>query len=115
MIFCLLLFLVPFSLMLSSLIKKIINYILKLSKICKWNNVRIGLQLLLPQIKENIFIILSITYIVVFTLVGYNFQRLLAVNSINYYNKSYLTNIQIMPTDSMLYEEGLNYAGNLMN
>lgn len=69
----------------------------------------IALQLIKPQVKENIFIILTIIFVFIFSFVGNNFLRMIYNNSINYYDKLYLKEILITPEqdiDSINYESG---------
>lgn len=113
MIFCLIAMYILLSMFLAELIQVLLKLILSCSIKLKRNKVRIALQLLLPKIKENIFIILAITSIVLLTLVGSNFQRLLLINNNNYYKKSYLADIKISPVGYMEYEEGKSLSVNL--
>lgn len=113
MIFCLIAMYILLSLFLADLIHGLLELILRCSIKLKRNKLRIALQLLLPKIKENIFIILAVTSVVLLTLVGSNFQRLLLINNNNYYKKSYLADIKISPIGYMDYEEGKSLSANL--
>lgn len=113
MILCLIAIYILVSMFLADLIHGLLKLVLRCSIKLKRNMLRIALQLLLSKIKENIFIILAVTSIVLLSLVGSNFQRLLLINNNNYYKKSYLADIKISPIGFMDYEEGKGLSANL--
>lgn len=107
MLICLAILLVGFSILFASIIHKVLEKGIHLSKKLRLHYARIALQLIVPQIKENIFIILGITLIVVYSFVGGNLNRILIQNSIGYYESEYLTENKVTPRGIMNYQESL--------
>jgi putative ABC transport system permease protein len=105
MLFCLFLFFILFYLFSKKIIQEILKGIGKLCNKLGYVYSYIAQKLIFSQMKENIYIILTIMFLIVFSFVGNNFFRMIDSNGKAYNKNKYLKEI-LIESDGLSYEAG---------
>lgn len=115
MLLCLFLSFILLYLYSKDIIKWILIGIERLCKKLRFIHGFIAKQLIFPHMKENIYIILTIMFLFIFSLVGNNFFRMIESNSKSYYKNYYLLDIAMVPSTNnfLALETGLKIERSL--